>query len=354
MPLFPIEPPQGFELAKLKAVKANGSPFIINQHNPASVPVPVPVILADVVGKYTERDRKLFRFLVHAAWDELETKRRHSISMRDVTAVFEDLTGAKDHDWIKSSARRLFDMEVTYKITCGDPRFDVSPEEAGEGWTRFLSGVHFSPMGVMTYEIPAALIDIIKKPMRFARIRTHFVIGLSGKHTVTLYEILEAFANKDDPSFVVSVDELRQWLNLKPGQYDDWKDLKKRCLAPAIDQINKDPEGAGFSAEYVPVKNGKNITHLRFTMTKTQQRAMFDGSMTSAAEAARDRAANPGRPVLKAKTLTDAKRLYPRADIAQLERDWFALWARSSKPLKYPDAAFLGFAKKWAQRRELD
>lgn len=352
MPLFPIEPPQELDRARLVTVKANGSPFVMNQNDPATVPVPLPVIIADVIGKYTERDRKLWRVLVHAAWDDLETKRTHEISLRKIYEVFQSVGGDKNPAWIKESARRLRKTDVVYKITFGDPRF--SPEETREGETSFLSGAEMSSLGYLRYEIPAMLVDIIKRPMRFARVRTHFIIGLSGKHAITIYEILEAFVNKNDPTLLVSVDEFRQWLNIKDGQYSDWKDLKKRAIAPALDQINENPEGAGFSVALETIKRGRDITHLRFIMTKTEGRASFDDAMTGAASAARDRAANPDRPKLKPKTLTEARRLYPRADVAQLERDWFDLWARRKKPLKYPDAAFLGFAKTWAKRRDLD
>ena len=38
------------------------------------------------------------------------------------------------------------------------------------------------------------LVPILKDPRRFARLRTHFLIELSGKYSVTLYELLESVA----------------------------------------------------------------------------------------------------------------------------------------------------------------
>lgn len=354
LPLFPIDPPQGFDAEKLRTVKANGSPFVQAPGSPATVPVPVPVILADVLGKYTERDRKLWRFLIHAAWDDLDTKRRHSLPMREVAKVFEDITGAKDHDWIKDSAKRLFDLRVNYKITCGDPRFSASPDEAGEGMTRFLSGVHFSEMGTLTYEIPAMLIDIIKKPLRFARLRTHFILGLSGKHAVTIYEILESFTNKYDPSFVVSIDEIRRWLSIKDEKYSDWRDLNKRVIKPAIDQINENPEGAGFSVEMETIKRGRDITHLKFVMTKAEQRRTADHQLQRSASDSDWLKRHADAPRLSAGTLQKAARTHPRADIHAVHREWVEHWTRSGKKaLKSPDGAFLKFAATWAKRRHL-
>lgn len=352
MPLFPVEPPQGFDAARLSTVKANGSPFIVNENNPATVPVPLPVILANVVGKYTERDRKLFRFLVHAAWDDLENKRIHEISLRKIFDAFERIGGDKNPTWIKESARRLRKTDVVYKITCGDPRF--AREEVREGEANFLSGAEISSLGFLRFEIPAMLIEIIKRPLRFARVRTHFIMGLSGKHAVTLYEIFEAFINKDDPSFVVALDEFRQWLNIKAGSYADWKDLKKWVIRPALEQINADPEGAGFSVTMETIKRGKDITHLRFAMAKTKKRSDFDDSMIEASEAAKFRADNPDRPHLRPRTLLEAKKRFPRADVSSIERDWLSHWAKNKKALKSPDGAFLKFAATWAANRKLN
>jgi Initiator Replication protein len=352
MPLFPIEPPQGHvDVSRIGVISANGSPFIVNAESPATVPVPLPVILAHVVGKYTERDRKLWRLLVHAAWDNLEKKRTHEISLRKIHDVFQAVGGDKNIDWIKESARRLRKTDVYYKITFGDPRFDR--EETRDGEVSFLSGMAVSTLGFLQYEIPEMLIDIIKRPLRFARIRTHFVIGLSGKHTITIYEILEAFANKKDPSFKVSVSEFRQWLNLSETQYSDWKNLKTWVIRPALEQINKDPEGAGFTVDFQTIKHGREITHLHFTLTKTDKRASLDDALVIAGDTSRRLRGGGNRPVLKPKTLQEAKRLYPRADIAVMERDWIEHWSNGMKPLKYPDAAFLGFAKTWAKRRDL-
>jgi Initiator Replication protein len=354
LPLFPVEPPQGFDAAKLAMVKANGSPFIVNENNPATVPVPLPVILANVVGKYTERDRKLFRFLVHAAWDELDKKPIQEINLRDVHKVFEEVTGSRDPAWIMDSARRLSQTRIEYKITCGDPRFNVPRELEGEGFAVFLASARIGSAGHLFYQIPADLVAIMKQPLRFARVRVHFIMGLTGKHAVTVYEILEAFVNKDDPSFVVSVDELRKWLNLKPGQYVEWKDFKKRAITPALEQINADPEGAGFSVTMETIKRGKDITHLRFAMTKTKNRTTFDDSMIEASEAAKFRMANPDRPQLRPKTLLEAKKRFPRADISTMERDWFEWWAKTKPKMANPDGAFLKFAATWAANRKLN
>jgi len=355
LPLFPVEPDDDFDAARLPLVRANGSVWHPQPDNPASVPVPLPVILANVLGPYTELDRKLWRFLLHAAWDDLDTKRLHTIRVLEIARVFSELTGNKDYSWVMQSARRLAQTRIEYKITCGDPRFDVSKDEAGEGFAVFLSAAKKTDMGFLIYEIPAALIEIIKKPLRFARIRTHFVITLSGKHSVTLYEILESFANLRNPRVTVSLTELREWLNLAPDAYADWRDFNKWVLMPALRQINANPEGAGFSVELRQVKSGKTITHLEFSLTKTDERELTDTLQQSSAEAMRVIGkAGPGQPLIPMQALNEIRAMYPKADMREVENDYLSWWTEGGrKQIRYVGAHFKKFAHSWADRRGL-
>ena len=44
---------------------------------------------------YTERDRKLWMFLVAAVWDDLESQTVHEIKVSKINAVFEAMGGRK-------------------------------------------------------------------------------------------------------------------------------------------------------------------------------------------------------------------------------------------------------------------
>jgi len=56
-----------------------GNPWTPTPEDPATVPLPFPVIIVSVEGPYTERDRKLWAFLLHAVWDELGEVNVHEI-----------------------------------------------------------------------------------------------------------------------------------------------------------------------------------------------------------------------------------------------------------------------------------
>src|SRR5262252_1897727 len=141
------------------------------------------------------------------------------------------------------------------------------------------SHVYIPPGFSTTVSFPGLLIPILKDPRRFARLRTHFMIELSGKYAVTLYELLESVANKNVPELRARVDELRQWLKVPEGKLLRWQDLRRYVLEPAIRQINDNPTGAGFCVRMKVVKESRAITGVVFEVLKTKERQAFDAKL---------------------------------------------------------------------------
>jgi plasmid replication initiation protein len=49
-------------------------------------------------------------------------------------------------------------------------------------------------------------------------------------------------------------------------------DLKRFVIEPAVKQINENPEGSGFTVKAEPVKKGRAVAGIRFTLSKTKAR----------------------------------------------------------------------------------
>ena len=327
-----------FSETELDGIQPTGSSWVVNGNTTATVPVPLQTVIVNVEGPYTEKDRKLWVFLLHAVFDELETKTVHSIPIRDINAVFRELGGGHDTKWLWESAKRLAKTTVEWETTFGDDRFEQGISS--------MFGANISKkarqMGTLTFNFPPLLIPIIKQPMRFARLRVHFLLKLSGKYAVTLYEILEGFANRRDGRCTVPLDDLRMWLKVPEGSYKNWKDFRKRVLDPAVKQINDDPVGAGFSVEYSPIKQGKFYKEIAFQITKTDNRAATERLMKAKGKAKRKAVGNKG---LEIKPYAE-KRCRQIAtekgwDYHRLEKE-FREWANNPKDAS---AAFIGFCK---------
>jgi hypothetical protein len=338
LPLFSNEDVEG--------IQPTGSPWLVSNDDPATVPVPLQVLITKVEGPYTARDRKLWTFLLHVAFDELGHKPIHTVKVRDVNDMFRKQGGQHETNWIWESAKRLSRTVIEFETTMGDERFNGVaalfganvPAKAKRG-----SELHFF--------FPPNLIPIIKEPMRFARLRVHFMMKLSGKYAVTLYEILEGFANRRDGQCRVTIEDLRTWLKVPDTAYQNWKDFRKWVLDPAIKQINDDSLGAGFSVEYEPIRKGRFYDEIVFKLTKTTKRIAIDNTIKANAKTGRTvrEAQAAGRPLLRPAAIEKAAHETRHfLDMEVIERDFWAFWETSGrKPFeKGADAAFIGFAKK--------
>lgn len=334
-----------FSESDLAQVRPTGSPWSINPDDPATVPVPLQVIMVRVDGPYTERDRKLWTFLLHAVWDELGKKQIHDISVVEVNRIFREAGGEHSAAWIWDSAKRLAKTTVEWEYTLGDERC--------QGISSIFSAVLTKPAraaGRLHFHFPPLLIPIIQQPQRFARLRVHFMIGLSGKYAVTLYEILEGFANRRDGLLECSIADLRTWLKVDDGKYTDWKDFKKWVLDPSLEQINDDPLGAGFTASYTAQRQGRFYNRLTFTIEKTKGREQTETVIRRRIAVAKAIAEGKAqsRPVLLPEVIQEAaQETRNYLDMTQVERQFWEHWDSTGRPAFTHGVAraFIGFTK---------
>lgn len=339
------------------AVQATGNPWEPSGVVPATVPLPNDVIITKVEGPYTERDRKLWAFLVAAVWDDLDIKRIHEMRVSKINAVFEELGGDTSSGWIWDSARRLSRTIVEWEEGADGSRIKaqgvsnmmnacVSKEARVTGWLRF--------------EIPALLGEVIKNPCRFSRLRLHFMIGLSGKYAVTLYMLLESVANMNTPVLDVSLPQLRQWLKVPDGKLNEWFDLKRRAIDPSLKQINDNPEAAGFHVAMEEIKEGRAVDRVRFIVVKSETRFTEEKSYHPEPAKASIPFSPPLAPpssssgansfLLPTTAYEQARKVAPNYDIYELERQWKE-WMKGKPIPKNPAGAFVNFCKSKATKR---
>src|SRR5689334_6287535 len=134
-----------------------GDPWKPSSLDPATVPVPLPVIIVSVEGPYTERDRKLWTFLLHAVWDDLDEKTIHEISVAEINRLFRNLGGEHGTHWIWESAERLTRTIVQWRYTEGDRRY--------KGISALFGAVlseDARSAGLLRFHLPPLLIPILK------------------------------------------------------------------------------------------------------------------------------------------------------------------------------------------------
>lgn len=328
--------------------QATGSPWQPDGEDVATVPVPLSVVIVNVEGPFTEQDRKLWTFLLHHAYQELGEVEEHFVPIQAVARIFRKVGGRHDKKWVWESAKRLAKTSVEYRYTYGDQRYTGITSLFSAELIESLSGS--GQKDLLTYHFPKKLIPILRDPRRFARLRTHVMMSLSGKYTVTLYELLESVANMRNPKLSASVEELRSWLKIPDGKLKRWPDFRRYALKPSMDEINNNKEGTGFSVKMTTEKEGRAVTRVHFYVIKTQQRELMEADM----KAAQGKAPNQGELFevrLNLDTYDIARKHTAGWDIYELENQWRA-WGqkKGNWPPRNPDGAFIAFCKRKGPR----
>ncbi len=345
------------------APRPTGDPWAVSSTKPASVPVPLPVVMVRVEGSYTALDRKLWLLLLHNAWDDLNKPGHiHEASVSDVLRLFRQFgrrdLGSRgtletsrrsaeqsDAAAIWQSVRRLVKTTVDWE------------DEEYQGIAALLASAMTNKAqretGRIYYTFSPQLAKNVLLPRSFARLRTHFIMGLRSKYAITLYEILEGYVNRREPVATVAIDEFQRWLKVPENAYRDWRELKKRVIAPAVEEINKDADAAGFTVAYEGLREGKAFTQIRFTVTKTESRQGQDTQLSRRAQMQKRRTkaaagiADPDNPPMPSGDAIETfRRQWPGNDpydaIGRFQDKWRA---GGCAIIRRPDAAFLKFAE---------
>lgn len=148
----------------------------------------------------------------------------------------------------------------------------------------------------------------------FTRYALSDVAKMTSAHAIRLYELLMQWP---EGHRVVALDDLRRWLQLE-DRYPSIKDLKRRVLDPAVQQIN---EHSPLMLTWSQRKTGRKVTHLVFDYAPKKQ---------------------PSKAVGKAPAKRKSGKVSD-ADIARLARpgeSWEAARTRLNQiPLELPDEA---------------
>ena len=323
-------------------VKISGNPWDTSGPVLVTVPIPNDVIITKVTGNFTERDRKLWSFLVSAVWDDLLTTRIHEIKISKIHNIFRQLCGDTSPGWIWESAQRLTKTIVEWEEGPDSRRLVAI--------SNFLNAQTHKDIredGILRFEIPALLSEVIRRPCRFSRLRIHFMLGLSGKYAVTLYMLLESVANLKKPVLDIELGQLRQWLKIPDGKMEKWYDVDRFALEPAIKQINDNPQLAGFSVKMEKIKDGRAVARVRFIVTKTAERMDSEDALQPkpALPSPPRKTTSYPQPILPTSAYEQAKKVARGWDIYELERQWREWLATKENP-DYSAASFVAFCKK--------
>lgn len=330
-------------------VESTGDPLDFdNKQQYCSVAMTTDTIKMRIEGKFRQRERKLFVLLVHAVWNDIGVKRVHTIEIDKIKRVFRSIAGVKDfNSWLWDYLKNLAAIKIEYS------------SDSLYGITRLFSDVSFDKKrNTVSFEIPEKLEQSIKSPSQFARLDTYFLIGLKGKYSVSLYQLLESKINlkKFNPKFTPNeqdrmiefkVDELRDWMAIG-HQYKLWGHFKSRVLVPSVNEINSNPLASTFTVRIEEIHGyRKKTVAVRFFLTKTESRLALEEKIQvtqkSNSSAKKSFVIRPFRGTV---VYEKAKLLIPSGvDIYLLEQEWREFSYKKDEKVENPEGAFLRWVK---------
>jgi hypothetical protein len=332
--------------AKAPPPKATGNPFDLSTD--PTVPKALGVIHAsEQAGNLTATDKKLFNWLLAVAYPDLMTRELHTVPIADVRVC---LGSHESNDRVRASATRLAEVVLKY---------DYLDADGNERWTAgpllWVDGPKYE--GVLRFQFPAMLKPLLAEPALFARLRLAVLGQFRSKYAITLYELLEIYANRERPVWGVATEDLRALLSVG-DKMKNFKDFRSRVLDPAVSEVN---DKSDLTVSFEEEKDGRRVARVVFRVEKKDARQAFeaelrhksvkerlprrrhlrDGKTPDLLDGRTDNERG-GPPFLKVSTIDEARRQFPGMDIEYLEREWMRQQEGREAP-RDPDRAFIGW-----------
>lgn len=238
--------------------------------------------------------RRTFNLLLLAAWDSIGENKDHSINKAD-------LRGSHDsNDRLDETIRSLMSCIV-----------EVETERNGKPVTRRMqllgaSDEEHDEHGVLWYAFSPQLRAIIKKSTVYGRLRRDVILAFKSRYALPLYEMIQkrvGLKHKMVETFATV--ELRKVLGVPAGKYPLFADFWKRCVDPAVTEVNA---LADFTVTAAPVKIGRQHTGVSFAWCRKDE----DELKAAFAELQKHKA---GR---KARITGTVERVEPQMDIEEI------------------------------------
>ena len=116
------------------------------------------------------------------------------------------------------------------------------------------------PAGVLTYSFDKRLIEILKDSTVWGKISIPVLMAFMSKYSVSLYENIAQMVNLDrKTTHVYSLEEFRELMGVREGQYKTFGEFNKHVLKPAVMEVSA---LAPFEITVLPVKEGKRVVQI--------------------------------------------------------------------------------------------
>lgn len=196
-------------------------------------------------GNLTASQKKVFNAFLYLGKDLVQSEMFAPEDGFSVpVSMLKNLIGdqSNNYTYLKKTVESLQDFTVESNVLGKDKK----------KWDRFslVAGATIES-GVLRFSFPHQIIDALKNPKMYVTLDLDEINRIDRKYAISLYEIIEDYKKLPKlPKW--SIDEFRKALDIPDSSYKTYRDLHRRVVVPAVEEIN---DKFGMGLEYILYSN---------------------------------------------------------------------------------------------------
>ncbi|MEX3815746.1 replication initiation protein [Paraburkholderia sp. BR13439] len=220
------------------------------------------VATVHVSGELSLLERKIVNVLLLNAFDDLLTKKRHTLPVGILCTMLG--FDSKNHDALKRALLKVMSTPISFDLLHdgGKTDWEASPLIAYAGIKN----------GICSYEYSDWLAGKLANPDIYTLININVQRQFSGGYALALYENCLRFKRTGSTGWI-SVETWRRLLGADASMYDEFKHFSAEVIKKAVKEINQ-VSNIIVSPEYK--REARRVVQIRFLVEDNPQKSMYD------------------------------------------------------------------------------
>ena len=212
--------------------------------------------------------RKISNALLYHAYDELMTNDIHIIKIGHLCKILE--INSHNYDAIKNALKALISIVIEWDI------FDENTKN--EEWTAssILASVKIKD-GECHYSYSPHMRELLYCPSVYGRINLIIQSKFRSSYGLALYENCTRYSNLPQTRWF-TIDEFKKIMGVSNGEYNIFRDLKRRVIDKAIDEVNSYSE-INIIPEYK--LSGKKTIGIKFSIKSRDKKIKLGSKLNT-------------------------------------------------------------------------
>jgi len=220
------------------------------------------VATVHVSGELSLLERKIVNVLLLNAYDELLTKKRHTLPVGILCTMLG--FDSKNHDALKRALLKVMSTPISFDLLHdgGKTDWEASP----------LIAYASIKSGTCAYEYSDWLAEKLANPDIYTLININVQRQFSGGYALALYENCLRFKRTGSTGWI-PVETWRRLLGADASMYDEFKHFSSEVIKKAVKEINQ-VSNIIVTPEYK--REARRVVQIRFLVDDNPQRSMLD------------------------------------------------------------------------------